>query len=124
MYKPDGSRLWEISAEAVKRVDRERKVGCIKVTSAVMGRQDAFPTLSQIIPPDVGVLSRESFVPFITGLLVGAKAKDRWSSWKVSGQEFLLEKLYEYMRKKQHIDRLIYSFDCMEELYVDDDIGD
>lgn len=39
-------------------------------------------------------------------------------------KEFLLEKLYEYMRKKQHIDRLIYSFDCMEELYVEDDIGD
>lgn len=94
------------------------------MTSTVMGRQDASPTLSQIIPPDVGVLSRESFVPFITGLLVGATAKDGWSSWKVSGQEFLLERLYEYMRKKQHIDRLIYSFDCVEELYVDDDIGD
>lgn len=49
-------------AEAVKRVDREWGVGNVKVNSAGLWIQHAFP-------PDM-ILSRETFLAFIDDMLV------------------------------------------------------
>lgn len=78
------------------------------------------------------ILSRESFLAFIADVFVGAKrtvmrsdimkmvmgAAGRFLGLK----QFLLEKLHECTREKQHIDNSQSTkSDSMEELYVDND---
>lgn len=89
-------------AEAVQRVARER-TDCTAREGAVMGSQRNVPKL----PSDMLIFNKESFLAFVTDVLVGAQKADR--SLIANGQE-----LKRFVKKFKEVPDLI----CIQETWL------
>ena len=95
-------------AEAVQRVARERTDSTVR-EGAVLGQRDG-PKLLPALPSDILVFNKESFLAFVSDVLVGAqKAANRsdiirlvvGAAERFLGTKQLPEKLHQFMTEKE-----------------------